>query len=423
MQKETIATHYGYDTKAGPGAMAVPIYQTTAYDFGSAEMAAARFQLEAPGHIYTRLGNPTTDVLESRIAALEEGSASIVTASGQAAIFYSIANLAAVGDNIVVAKKIYGGTMVLFMHTLKRFGIEARVFDSDSADDLENLIDDKTRAIFFETLSNPQIAIPNFKKIVEIADKHGVVTIADNTVPTPIIFQPLNHGVDVVVHSASKYICGQGLSLSGAVVASKNLNAKLVGNARYAHFNEPDESYHGLVYAQMADKFDIYTLRMRVALVRDIGATISPFNSWQLIQGLETLSVRIERHSQNARKIAEFLNSHKHVKRVTYPALKSDPEHEKAQKYFKDGMASGLMCFETDSYERAVKMLGKVKLFKIVVNIGDSKSLITHPASTTHRQLSSEELIKAGITKELIRISVGLENADDLIADLAQALE
>ena len=225
------------------------------------------------------------------------------------------------------------------------------------------------------------------------------------------------------MHSASKYICGQGLSLSGAVVASKNLNAKLVGNARYAHFNEPDESYHGLVYAQMADKFDIYTLRMRVALVRDIGATISPFNSWQLIQGLETLSVRIERHSQNARKIAEFLNSHKHVKRVTYPALKSDPEHEKAQKYFKDGMASGLMCFETDSYERAVKMLGKVKLFKIVVNIGDSKSLITHPASTTHQQLSSEELIKAGITKELIRISVGLENADDLIADLAQALE
>ena len=226
MQKETIATHYGYDTKAGPGAMAVPIYQTTAYDFGSAEAAAARFALEDPGHIYTRLGNPTTDVLESRIAALEEGSASIVTASGQSAIFYSIANLAAVGDNIVVAKKIYGGTMVLFIHTLKRFGIEARVFDSDSADDLENLIDDKTRAIFFETLSNPQIAIPNFKKIVEIADKHGVVTIADNTVPTPIIFQPLNHGIDVVVHSASKYICGQGLSLAGAVVASKNLNAE-----------------------------------------------------------------------------------------------------------------------------------------------------------------------------------------------------
>lgn len=423
MQKETIATHYGYDTKAGPGATAVPIYQTTAYDFGSAETAAMRFALEAPGHVYTRLGNPTTDVLESRIAALEEGSASIVTASGQAATFYAIANLAAAGDNIIISKKVYGGTMVLCMHTFKRFGIEARVFDSDSADDLENLIDDKTRAIFFETLSNPQIAIPNFKKIVEIADRHGIVTIADNTVPTPIIFQPLNHGIDVVVHSASKYICGQGLSLAGAVVASKNLNAKLVGNARYAHFNEPDESYHGLVYAQMAGKFDIYTLRMRVALVRDIGATISPFNSWQLIQGLETLSVRIERHSQNAQKIAEFLNSHKHVKRVTYPALKSDPEHEKAQKYFKDGMASGLMCFETDSYERAVGMLGKVKLFKIVVNIGDSKSLITHPASTTHQQLSAEELTKSGITKELIRISVGLENADDLIADLAQALE
>ena len=316
MQKETIATHYGYDTKAGPGATAVPIYQTTAYDFGSAETAAMRFALEAPGHVYTRLGNPTTDVLESRIAALEEGSASIVTASGQAATFYAIANLAAAGDNIIISKKVYGGTMVLCMHTFKRFGIEARVFDSDSADDLENLIDGKTRAIFFETLSNPQIAIPNFKKIVEIADKHGVVTIADNTVPTPIIFQPLNHGIDVVVHSASKYICGQGLSLAGAVIASKNLNAKLVGNARYAHFNEPDESYHGLVYAQMAGKFDIYTLRMRVALVRDIGATISPFNSWQLIQGLETLSVRIERHSQNAKKIAEFLLTRSEERRV-----------------------------------------------------------------------------------------------------------
>ena len=423
MKQETIATHFGYDTKQGAGTMAVPIYQTTAYDFGSAETAAKRFQLEEIGPIYTRLSNPTTDILESRIAALEDGAAAIVTASGQAAIFYSIANIAAVGDNIIVAKKIYGGTMVLFIHTLKRFGIEARVFDSDTANDLEALIDDKTKAIFFETLSNPQIAIPNFEKIVKIADRHGIITIADNTVPTPILFQPFKHGIDVVVHSASKYICGQGLSLAGAVVSNKNLNKKIVGNARYAHFNQPDESYHGLVYADLTDKFDIYTLRMRVALVRDIGATISPFNSWQLIQGLETLSVRIERHSQNSLKIAEFLNSHKNVKRVTYPGLKENSEHKKAQKYFKDGMASGLMCFEVDSFERAVKVLSKVKLFKIVVNIGDSKSLITHPASTTHQQLSPEELTEAGITKELIRISIGLENADDLIEDLKQALE
>lgn len=423
MRQETIATHFGYDTNQGFGTMAVPIYQSTAYDFGSAEIAASRFKLEETGHIYTRLGNPTTDVFESRVNALEDGAGAIATASGQAAIFYSVANLAAAGDNIIIAKKIYGGTTILLTHTLKRFGITAKVFDSDGADDLEDLIDDKTRAIFFETLSNPQIAIPNFEKIVKIADKHGVVTIADNTVATPILFQPLKHGIDVSVHSASKYMSGQGLSLSGVVVAGKSLNKKLVGNARYAHFNEPDESYHGLVYADLADKFDLYTLRMRVALVRDIGATISPFNSWQLIQGLETLSVRIERHSQNSQKIAEFLNSHKNVKRVTYPGLKTDSEHEKAQKYFKGGMASGLMCFEVDSFERAVKALSKVKLFKIVVNIGDSKSLITHPASTTHQQLSAEELTKAGITKELIRISVGLENAEDLIEDLKQALE
>ena len=312
---------------------------------------------------------------------------------------------------------------MLFTHTLKRFGIEARVFDSDTADDLESLIDNKTRAIFFETLSNPQISIPNIEKIVEIANKYGIISITDNTVPTPIIFQPLRHGVDVCVHSASKYMSGQGLSLAGVVVSANHLNEKLKGNKRYKHFNVPDASYHDIIYADMTDNFDIYTLRMRLAIVRDIGAVISPFNSWQLIQGLETLAVRVERHSQNALKVAKFLKSHKHIKSVAYPGLANNVDHAKAQKYFKDGMANGLFCFETDSFERAKKMLERVKLFKIVVNIGDTKSLITHPASTTHQQLSSEELIKAGITKELIRVSIGLENAEDLIADLAQALE
>ncbi|MBS6287029.1 MAG: aminotransferase class I/II-fold pyridoxal phosphate-dependent enzyme, partial [Campylobacter concisus] len=372
---------------------------------------------------YTRLGNPTTDIFEKRVAALEGGAAAIATASGQSALFYSIINLAQAGDNIIIAKKIYGGTTVLFTHTLKRFGIEARVFDSDTANDLESLIDDKTRAIFFETLSNPQISIPNIEKIVEIANKYGIISITDNTVPTPIIFQPLRHGVDVCVHSASKYMSGQGLSLAGVVVSANHLNEKLKGNKQYEHFNVPDASYHDIVYADMTDNFDIYTLRMRLAIVRDIGAVISPFNSWQLIQGLETLAVRVERHSQNALKVAKFLNSHKHIKSVAYPGLADNVDHAKAQKYFKDGMASGLFCFETDSFERAKKMLERVKLFKIVVNIGDTKSLITHPASTTHQQLSSEELIKAGITKELIRVSIGLENAEDLIADLAQALE
>ncbi|MGF7403980.1 O-acetylhomoserine aminocarboxypropyltransferase/cysteine synthase family protein [Campylobacter concisus] len=423
MKQETAAIHVGYDTQGGFGTMAVPIFQSTAYDFGSAETAAARFDLKDNGHIYTRLGNPTTDIFEKRVAALECGAAAIATASGQSALFYSIINLAQAGDNIIIAKKIYGGTTVLFTHTLKRFGIEARVFDSDTADDLEGLIDDKTRAIFFETLSNPQISIPNIEKIVEIANKYGIISITDNTVPTPIIFQPLRHGVDVCVHSASKYISGQGLSLAGVVVSANHLNEKLKGNKRYEHFNTPDASYHDIVYADMTDNFDIYTLRMRLAIVRDIGAVISPFNSWQLIQGLETLAVRVERHSQNALKVAKFLKSHKYIKSVAYPGLADNVGHAKAQRYFKDGMANGLFCFETDSFERAKKMLERVKLFKIVVNIGDTKSLITHPASTTHQQLSSEELIKAGITKELIRVSIGLENAEDLIADLAQALE
>ena len=423
MRQETAAIHVSYDTHEGFGTMAVPIFQSTAYDFGSAETAAARFDLKDSGHIYTRLGNPTTDIFEKRVAALEGGAAAIATASGQSALFYSIINLAQAGDNIIIAKKIYGGTTVLFTHTLKRFGIEARVFDSDTADDLESLIDEKTRAIFFETLSNPQISIPNIEKIVEIANKYGIISITDNTVPTPIIFQPLRHGVDVCVHSASKYMSGQGLSLAGVVVSANHLNEKLKGNKRYEHFNVPDASYHDIVYADMTDRFDIYTLRMRLAIVRDIGAVISPFNSWQLIQGLETLAVRVERHSQNALKVAKFLNSHKHIKSVAYPGLADNVDHAKAQKYFKDGMANGLFCFETDSFERAKKMLERVKLFKIVVNIGDTKSLITHPASTTHQQLSSEELVKAGITKELIRVSIGLENAEDLIADLAQALE
>lgn len=423
MKQETLAIHAGYDTNSGFGTMAVPIFQSTAYDFGSAQTAAARFNLTDSGHIYTRLGNPTTDVFETRVAALEDGAAAIATASGQAALFYSIVNIASAGDNIIIAKKIYGGTTVLFTHSLKRFGIEAKIFDSDTADDLENLIDERTRAIFFETLSNPQISIPNIEKIVSIADKHGVITIADNTVPTPILIQPFKHGVDVVVHSASKYMSGQGLSLGGVVVAAKHLNDKIKGNAKYEHFNVPDPSYHDILYTDMADKFDIYTLRMRLAVVRDIGAVISPFNSWQLIQGLETLSIRMQKHSQNALEIAKFLDSHKFIKSVAYPGLPSNIDHKKAQKYFKNAMSSGLFCFETDSFERAQKLLSKVKLFKIVVNIGDTKSLITHPASTTHHQLTAEELKKAGISKELIRISVGLEDAEDLIADLAQALE
>lgn len=423
MQKETLATHFGYDQKSGFGTMAVPIYQTTAYDFGTGEVAADRFALRALGQIYSRLTNPTVDVLEARVAALENGAAAIATSSGQAAIFSAIANIAAAGENVLLSSKVYGGSTTLITQSFKRFGISAKIFDPEKVDDLENQIDDKTRAIFFETLSNPQISVANVTKITEIANRHGVITIADNTVATPILFNPLNHGVDVVVHSASKYISGQGLSIAGIVVSSKELNKKLVGNPRYAHFNEPDESYHGLIYADLAGNFDLFTLRIRLSILRDFGVTLSAFNAFQLIQGLETLSIRIEKHSQNALKIAEFLQNHPKVKKVNYPGLKNSPAHEAVSKNFTNGLASGLLSFEVDSFEFAKKVLNSTKIFSVVVNIGDSKSIITHPASTTHSQLSSEELAKTGVGEGLIRLSVGIENADDLIADLAEALK
>ncbi len=419
MHQETLALHYGYDKQAF-GTMSVPVYQTTAYDFGSAETAADRFALRELGPIYTRLNNPTTDVLEARIAALESAEAAIATASGQAAIFYAIANLAEAGDNIIVAKKIYGGATTLLTHTLKRFGIHAKVFESDHADDLEALIDDKTKAIFFESLSNPQIAIPNIEKIVSIAQKHAVVTVCDNTVATPILFQPLLSGIDVSVHSASKYINGQGSAIGGLIVEAKGLNAKLIGNPRYAHFNEPDESYHGLVYASLP--FPIFSLRIRLSLIRDIGATLSPYNAWLLIQGLETLALRMKEHSSNAYKVAAFLKAHPKVINVSYPGLESDPLHVRAKRYFKNAQTSGLLSFEVEGLAFAKQILNTTKLFSVVVNIGDSKSIITHPASTTHQQLSKEELEKAGIKEGLIRLSIGLENVDDLIEDLKIAL-
>ena len=423
MQKDTIATHFGYDSKLGYGTMAVPIYFNTAYDFGSAKMAADRFALKDIGPIYTRLTNPTTEIFEKRICALEEGSDAIATSSGQAATFMSIANLAANGDNVILSDKVYGGSTTLIAYSLKRFGIKTKIFDPENPKNLENLIDDNTKAILFETLSNPQISVAKVDEIVKIANKFKVATIADNTVATPMLYNPLKDGVSVVIHSASKYISGQGLSLGGAVIANKNLNNFLKDNPRYQHFNEPDESYHGLVYADLVDSFDIFTLRARFGLMRDFGFTLSPFNAFQLIQGLETLDLRVAKHSQNALKIAQFLENHPLVKSVNYPGLSSSNSNSIIKSKFKDGMASGLLAFEVESYEKARQISDKVKLFSVVVNIGDSKSIITHPASTTHSQLSKEELEKAGIKDGLIRLSIGLENADDLIDDLKKGLE
>jgi O-acetylhomoserine (thiol)-lyase len=401
--------------------MSVPIAQTTAYAFRDAEHAANLFALKELGSIYTRLTNPTTDVLEQRFAQLEGGAAAICTASGQSAIFYAIANVAEAGDNILISDKLYGGAVTLLTHTIKRFGITAKVFKSADASDLEEQIDDKTKAIFFESLSNPQIAIADVEKIVEIAKRNGVLTVCDNTVASAALFNPISWGVDVVVHSTSKYTNGQGTAVGGIVVERDGLAEFFKENAnRYSHFVEPDESYHGLVYVDVP--LPNFCLRIRLNLLRDIGAAQSPHNSWLLLQAIETLDIRMEKHSNSALEVAKFLESHPKVKSVNYPGLESNADYDKAQKYFKDGKSSGLISFEAESYEAAKTIIDQAKLFSVVVNIGDSKSLIVHPASTTHSQMSEEELLKAGVNPSTVRLSIGLENPKDLIEDLEQAL-
>ena len=420
MQQETLALHAGYE-KDTQGTMAVPLYQTTAYEFRDADHAANLFALKELGNIYTRLNNPTTDVFEKRFTSLEGGEAAIATSSGMSAIFFAFANVAQSGENIVCASQAYGGTLTQTAHTLKRFGIEARFFNVHDMDDLETKIDDKTKAIFFETLTNPSIDVADIDAIVEVANKRNIITITDNTVATPILCQPLLSGVDIVVHSTSKYTTGQGLALGGILVERKGLNEKIKNNPRYPHFNTPDESYHGLIYTEVG--LPAFTLRTRLSLLRDLGAAPSPFNSWLFIQGLETLPLRMKQHSLNALKVAEFLENHPKVKKVNYPGLKSNANYEMAQKYFKEGMSSGLLSFEVENLQEAKKIVDNVEIFSLVVNIGDSKSIITHPASTTHQQLNEKELQACGVPSGLIRLSCGLENAEDLIKDLKKALE
>jgi len=418
MHEQTLAIHAGYD-KDSMGTMAVPIYQTTAYEFRDTEHAANLFSLKELGNIYTRLMNPTTDVFEKRFAALEGGVAAIATASGMAAIFYAIANVAEAGDNIIVAKQVYGGTTTLTGHTIKRFGIETRYFNVKNPSEIEALVDDKTKIILFESITNPSIDVADFDAIVAIAKKHNIMTCVDNTVGTPILCKPFEYGVDIIVHSTSKYTTGQGLALGGILIERNGLVEMIKGNDRYSHFNEPDESYHGLVYSDLP--LPLFTLRVRLSLMRDLGATPAPFNSWLNIQGLETLPLRMKQHSSSALTIAEFLEAHPKVSKVNYPGLKSDVNHKNAQKYLKGGY-SGLLSFEVSDKETAQKIADGTDIFAVVVNIGDSKSIITHPASTTHQQLSEQELIDAGVPGGLVRLSVGLEDTQDLIDDLTKAL-
>ncbi|EDP3298373.1 O-acetylhomoserine aminocarboxypropyltransferase/cysteine synthase [Campylobacter jejuni] len=418
--KETLALHgaYNFDTQRS---ISVPIYQNTAYNFENLDQAAARFNLQELGNIYSRLSNPTSDVLGQRLANVEGGAFGIPVSSGMAACFYALVNLASSGDNVAYSNKIYGGTQTLISHTLKNFGIEAREFDIDDLDSLEKVIDQNTKAIFFESLSNPQIAIADIEKITQIAKKHKIVSICDNTVATPFLLQPFKHGVDVIVHSLSKYVSGQGTALGGALIERKDLNDLLKNNDRYKAFNTPDPSYHGLNLNTL--DLPIFSIRVIITWLRDLGASLAPQNAWLLLQGLETLAVRIEKHSQNAEKVANFLNSHPDIKGVNYPTLASNAYHNLFKKYFDKNFASGLLSFEAKDYEHARRICDKTQLFLLAANLGDSKSLIIHPASTTHSQLSEEELQKAGITKATIRLSIGLENSDDLIADLKQAIE
>lgn len=418
--KETLALHgaYNFDTQRS---ISVPIYQNTAYNFENLDQAAARFNLQELGNIYSRIGNPTSDVLGQRLANVEGGAFGIPVTSGMAACFYALVNLASSGDNVAYSNKIYGGTQTLISHTLKNFGIEAREFDIDDLDSLEKVIDQNTKAIFFESLSNPQIAIADIEKITQIAKKHKIVSICDNTVATPFLLQPFKHGVDVIVHSLSKYVSGQGSALGGALIERKDLNDLLKNNDRYKAFNTPDPSYHGLNLNTL--DLPIFSIRIIITWLRDLGASLAPQNAWLLLQGLETLAVRIEKHSQNAEKVANFLNSHPDIKGVNYPTLASNAYHNLFKKYFDKNFASGLLSFEARDYEHARRICDKTQLFLLAANLGDSKSLIIHPASTTHSQLSEEELQKAGIKKTTVRLSIGLENSDDLIADLKQAIE
>ena len=423
LKQETLALHAGY-AKDGEATLSVPIYQSTAYDFKSLERAANRFALKELGNIYTRLGNPTCDVLAKRLAALEGADAAQlisanVTASGTAAILGAILTLAGAGENILLSSKVYGGTATLCVHTLARFGIETRVFDIDDLDDLRAKIDDKSRAILYESLSNPQIHVADIEAISKIADEFGIVSICDNTVATPILCRPFCWGADLVVHSLSKYINGHANALGGAIIEAPKLNEKLVKNPRYALFNEPDPSYHGLVYKDLAPDFGIFSLRVKLEFLRNLGASASPANAYYQILGLETLALRMRSHSENAAALAEFLAAQGAVKAVFYPSIN---QKELSAKYLPQG-ASGLLSFELEGEEAAREFCAGVPIFAVCANIGDTKSLLIHPASTTHGQLSEAEKAKAGISAGLVRLSVGIESVEDLKNALGQGFK
>lgn len=420
MKLETLSVHAGYSPDPTTKAVAVPIYQTTSYAFDDTQHGADLFDLKVPGNIYTRIMNPTNDVLEQRVAALEGGIAAVAVASGMAAITYAIQTIAQVGDNIVSVTKLYGGTYNLMAHTFPRIGIEARFAPHDDLLALEALIDEKTKAVFCESITNPSGNIVDIQALATVAHRHGVPLIVDNTVATPYLCRPFEHGADIIIHSLTKYIGGHGNSIGGIVVDSGKF-PWAEHKDRFEILNTPDVSYHGVNYVEHFGAA-AYIARCRVAPLRGTGAALSPFNAFLILQGLETLALRMERHTENAQKVAEYLQNHPQVVWVKYAGLTSHPEHDLAVRYM-SGKPAGILSFGIKGgAEAGAKFIDALKLIVRLVNIGDAKSLACHPASTTHRQLNDEELERAGVSRDLIRLSIGIEHIDDIIADLEQAL-
>ncbi len=420
----TLAVHAGQVPDPATGARAVPIYQTTSYAFEDADHAGRLFALQQPGNIYTRIMNPTTDVLEMRVAALEGGAAGLAVASGQAAETLIATTLASAGDEIVSTTSLYGGTYNLFHHTLPRLGITVRFVDADDFEGLQAAINGRTRALYTETLGNPKLDVVEIETLAAIAHEHRLPLVIDNTAASPALVRPIEWGADIVVNSATKYLGGHGTSIGGVIVDAGRFNWAASG--RFHDFTEPDPSYHGLSFAKTFGPL-AFILKARVQGLRDTGAALSPFNAFLLLQGIETLHLRMERHSQNALAVARHLSEHPGVAWVNYPGLESSPYFKRAQKYLPGGKG-GLLTFGVKAgseggYEAGKKLINSLKLFSLVANIGDAKSLVIHPASTTHAQLSAEEQAATGVTPELVRLSVGIEDVRDLLADLDQAIE
>jgi O-acetylhomoserine (thiol)-lyase len=416
---ETIALHGGHDGDPTTKSRAVPIYQTTSYTFDDTAHAARLFALQEFGNIYTRIMNPTTDVFEQRLAALEGGVGALGLASGQAAVIYSILNLARAGDHIVSSASLYGGTYNAFVHTLPRFGIEVTLVDAADPQAFRNAIRPNTKAVFAETLGNPKLDVLDVVAVAHAAHESGLPLIVDNTLATPFLLRPIEFGADVVVHSATKFIGGHGTTIGGAIVDSGTFDWKASG--RFPDFTEPDPSYHGVQYVEALGPL-AYIIKARVQLLRDIGAALSPFNAFLLLQGLETLGLRMERHSANALRVAEFLRDQPQVLWVRYPGLPSDPAYAKAQRYLPQGAGAILTFGVKGGADAARALIDRLQLFSLLANVGDAKSLVIHPASTTHQQLTPADQIACGVSDDAVRLSVGIEAIDDILADIAQAL-